>query len=115
MRKDPLTGYLASRAITSPWRLEGETGDAFAGAVVIPALGESQRLFATLASLAANPSETLARFLVVVVVNHRQDALAAEKLDNARTLARLRLFDMPLRLAVVDAASAGRDGWPKRG
>ena len=107
MKKDQLAGYLAGRAITAPWRLEGEAGGGFAGSVVIPALGESLRLFATLDSLAANPAQLLARFLVVVVVNHREDAPPAEKRDNAETLARLRLFDTPLRLAWVDAAGDG--------
>ena len=107
MRKDPLAGYLAGRAITSPWRLQGDAADGYAGCVVIPALGESQRLFTTLDSLAANPAGSLARFLVTVVVNHREDAPESEKLDNAETLDRLRLFDTPLRLAWVDAAGDG--------
>jgi hypothetical protein len=107
MRKDQLASYLAGRAITAPWRLEGEPGHGFAGCVVIPALGESQRLFATLDALAANPAQQLSRFLVVVVVNHREDAPEAEKRDNAETLARLRLLDTPLRLALIDAAGDG--------
>lgn len=107
MKKDPLASYLAARAVSGPWRLEGDEGRGFAGCVAIPALGESQRLFATLASLAANPPQLLARFLVVVVVNHRQDASAVEKEDNAQTLARLRSLRGPLRLALVDAASEG--------
>jgi glycosyltransferase involved in cell wall biosynthesis len=115
MKKDLLANYLASRAITAPWRLEGDTGRAFDGCVVIPALGESQRLFATLASLAANPAEMLARFLVVIVVNHREDALPAEKEDNAQTLERLRLWHSPLRLCFVDAASPGLELSAKTG
>ena len=107
MKKDRLQSYLAGRAIGLPWRLEGEPGHGFAGAVVIPALGESQRLFQTLSSLAANPDSELARFLVVVVVNHREDALPADKLDNALTLAALRKLATPLALAFVDAASPG--------
>jgi len=107
MSREPLARYLAGRAITSPWRIEGETGQANAGCVVIPALGESQRLFATLASLAQNPPEQLAGFLVVVVVNHREDAGETEKQDNRETLARLRLGAPPLRLLLVDAASDG--------
>ena len=107
MRKDDLTKYLAGRAITAPWRLEGERGDGFAGCVVIPALGESERLFATLDCLATNPAHLVARFLVVVVVNHREDAPEAEKRDNAQTLARLKLLDTPLRLAYVDASGDG--------
>jgi hypothetical protein len=105
--RDPLASYLEKRAITAPWRLEGEPASGFAGAVVIPALGESQRLFATLESLAANPPHLLERFLVAVVVNHREDASQLEKSDNAETLARLRYLDTPLRLCLVDAAGAG--------
>ena len=72
MKKDQLAGYLATRAVTAPWRLQGDCGHGFAGCVVIPALGESERLFATLASLAANPAQLLASFLVVVGHNHRK-------------------------------------------
>ena len=107
MSKDLLADYLAGRAVTAPWRLEGDRGIGYAGCVVIPALGESERLFATLDSLAANPSQWLARFLVVVVVNHREDAPEAEKRDNAETLARLRLLRNPPRLSYVDAAAPG--------
>jgi hypothetical protein len=89
-----------------PWRLEGDQGYGFTGCVTIPALGESKRLFATLASLATNPARLLERFLVVVVVNHRQGSPEADKRDNAMTLATLRLWDSPLHLCLVDAASA---------
>jgi len=115
MRKDPLASYLAGRAITAPWKLEGTSGEGYAGCVVIPALGESQRLFATLASLGANPPAQLARFLVLVVVNHREDAPPQDKLDNAQTLAALRQLDTPLRLAFVDAASPGLELSAKAG
>jgi hypothetical protein len=106
----PLERYLATRAIRGPWRLEGCPETGFTGAVVIPALAESERLFATLASLGTNPPEMLARFLVLVVVNHREDAPSDDREDNYQTLARLtagaREFE-PLRLASVDAASPG--------
>jgi len=115
MKRDQLTRYLAGRAITSPWRLQGETGHGFKGCVAIPALAESQRLFSTLDSLAANPSQLLESYLVVVVVNHREDASEAEKRDNAETLARLELLDTPLRLAYVDAASRGLELGAKAG
>ncbi len=105
-----VTKYLQTRAITAPWQIAGCGEGGFAGAVVIPALAESERLFATLASVAANPPEALARFLVLVVVNHRQDAPAADKEDNRRALARLAsaASNVPsLRLAWIDAASPG--------
>jgi len=107
MSRDPLQRYLAGRAVGSPWGIEAGTGGPAAGCIVIPALAESQRLFATLDSLAGNPPELLAEFLVVVVVNHRTDAREAEKLDNLETLRRLRQGGTPLRLALIDAASPG--------
>ncbi|HLO27317.1 MAG TPA: hypothetical protein VK187_14500, partial [Geobacteraceae bacterium] len=79
MPRNPLATYLRDRAITGPWRIEGCTAAGFAGAVVIPALAEEENLFATLRSLSANPPELLARFLVVVVVNHREDAPSADR------------------------------------
>jgi hypothetical protein len=80
--------------------------------VVIPALAEGAHLFATLASLAANPPALLERFLVLVVVNHRQDAAEADQADNLALLRRLAAGDgVPpgLQLAWVDAASPGRE------
>lgn len=102
--------YLKTRTITGPWNIEGCTEDGFAGAVVIPALAESATLFATLSSLAGNPPEALARFLVLVVVNHREDASPADKADNLATLAQLgeaAPLVPQLNLAWVDAASPG--------
>jgi len=107
MRRDPLTRYLAGHALTSPWSIEGCREPHNAGCVVIPALGESLRLFATLDSLARNPQQLRAEFLVLVVVNHRQDAPKPEKEDNLETLERLRAGGFPLRLALVDAAGPG--------
>ncbi|HTG81361.1 MAG TPA: glycosyltransferase family 2 protein [Geobacteraceae bacterium] len=75
---------------------------------MIPALAECDNLFATLATLATNPPELLARFLVLVVVNHREDAPDADKADNRRTLARLAAASADfsaLNLAWIDAAS----------
>jgi hypothetical protein len=113
-----VTKYLQPRAVQGPWEISGCKGTGFAGAVVIPALAEFGNLFATLQSLAANPPEFLARFLVLVVVNHREDAETSDKKDNHETLKRLTAGDpelSPLRLAWVDAASPGlempaRDG-----
>lgn len=115
MRGDPLSRYLASRAVTAPWRIEGDAGSEYAGCVVIPALGESQRLFGTLESLTRNPSPLLERFLVLVVVNHREDAGEADKRDNLRTLGLLRRGGFPLNLALVDAASSGLEFAAKNG
>lgn len=96
--------------MAGPWRIEGCTEGGFAGAVVIPALAESASLSATLSSLADNPPESCRRFLMLVVVNHRQDAPAADKADNLATLKLLAAGDprwSRLRLAWIDAASGG--------
>jgi hypothetical protein len=109
---ESLQRYLRTRALLGPWQIEGSNRHDFAGAVVIPALAEVNSLFATLESLAANPLEVLERFLVLVVVNHREDAAEADKADNLALLRRLAAGDgVPsgLNLAWVDAASQGRE------
>jgi hypothetical protein len=101
---------LKSRAAVGPWQIEGCTEGGFAGAVVIPALAESAALFATLSSLARNPPELCERFLILVVVNQRQDAPLSDKTDNLATLKLLAAVDpllSRLKLAWVDAASPG--------
>jgi hypothetical protein len=113
-----ITTYLQTRATAGPWQLEGCERSGFAGAVVIPALAESGHLPATLRSLAANPPEFLARFLIVVVVNHRADALPADRADNAATLWQLPGWGAACalpNLCWIDAASAGRELPPKGG
>lgn len=114
---DKLRRYLEKRGIRGPWVLEGAGGD-FAGAVVIPALAEERSLGATLASLAENRPEARARFLAIVVINHRADAPQREKEENLLTLRRLRTADLSfpgLPLAWVDAASPGREIPPGEG
>ncbi len=101
--------YLDKRAVQGPWLLAGEARADFAGAVVIPALAEGDSLFATLQSLAVNSPQELARFLIVVVVNHGEGVTAAERLQNGLDL--VRLVDLADRselcLAWVDASSPG--------
>jgi hypothetical protein len=112
MRPPFLLKYLQTRAIRGPWRISGSPASGFAGAVVIPALAESAHLFTTLRSLAANPPELLARFLVLVVVNQREDASPEDKADNFAILTRLAGggAELPrLNLAWVDAASPGME------
>lgn len=102
--------YMQTRAIHNHWRIDGCAESGYSGAVVIPALAESAHLFATLASLAANPADYLSRFLVLVVVNNRDDASPPDREDNRATLERLGAGSptlAPLRLAWVDAASPG--------
>jgi hypothetical protein len=118
MLPPPITKYLQTRAIQGPWQIKGCAEQGFAAVVVIPALAESERLFATLASLAANPTELLARILILVVVNHRADAPATDKEDNYRTLTRLAQCSPDLeglKLAWIDAASKGREMPDKKG
>jgi hypothetical protein len=107
--------------------------------VVIPALAESSSLFRTLAGIAGNPPDELAKTLVLCVVNNHRPLLAApeEICDNQHTLTLLedllrgdaRLHAQPvearddlrqiagsgLRLGWIDASSSGleipeRDG-----
>ncbi len=99
--------YLDKSAAKGPWALAGEDRADFVGAVVIPSLAEGDSLFATLQSLAANPPQLIAGFLVVIVVNHGEAASAEDQLQNSLDLA--RLADLAERselcLAWVDAAS----------
>ena len=117
--------YSESRAINGPWKITGSERGDFDGAVVIPALAESDHLFSTLQSLAQNPSRNLSAFLILVVVNHRQDAPRSDKSDNEYTLQRLAAGDPSLKnlhLAWVDAASKGLElpakgggvGWARK-
>ena len=102
--------YLETRGVRGPWKIAGTQQDGFAGAVVIPSLAETDCLFMTLQSLAQNPSDLLSRFLILVVVNHRQDAPLSDKLDNQQTLQMLAAKNHLLSglcLGWVDAASAG--------
>ncbi|MBU1205336.1 MAG: hypothetical protein KKH04_00160 [Proteobacteria bacterium] len=106
----PIANYLQSRSIKGPWKIAGTEQEGFCGAVLIPALAEGQYLLATLASLAQNPADLLSRFLILVVVNHRQDAPLSDKLDNQQTLQMLAAKNHLLSglcLGWVDAASPG--------
>jgi hypothetical protein len=88
--------------------LNAPPGKLFDGAVVIPALAESSNLELTLQSLSLNPPAILARFLILVVVNHRVDASPGEKADNRLTLASLPTWKQQYGLDSlfwVDAAS----------
>jgi hypothetical protein len=110
MNESRVKKYLASRAFTGPWAIAGTARKDFDGAVVIPSLAESGLLFSTLHSLAQNPKELLSRFLVLAVVNHREDGSSFEKADNRETLKRLSAGGADLaalQIAWVDAASPG--------
>jgi len=105
-----IEAYLTKRAVTTPWRIAEPPAGPFAGAAVIPALAESPNLAQTLHSLSLNPPDSLARFLILVVINHRVDASPEERADNRLTLEMLpgwrREYGLE-HLHWVDAASAG--------
>ena len=102
--------YLESRGIKGPWEIAGRVPGKYDGAVVIPALAENESLFGTLHSLAQNPRDILSRFLVLIVVNHRENDPLADKINNKKTLERLAAKDPGLEglpVAWVDASSPG--------
>ncbi len=110
MNPSSVKKYLDTRGLCGLWKIVGTQQGGFEGAVVIPSLAETDFLFTTLHALAQNPSELLRRFLIVVVVNHRQDTPLSDKLDNQQTLQMLAAKNPSLnglRLGWVDAASAG--------
>jgi len=113
-----VTKYLESRGISGPWKIAGITEGSIDGAVIIPALAESDNLFATLESLAQNPADLLSRFLILVVVNNRPDAPLPDRIDNEHTLQRLATRDPSLnclQLAWVDASTRGLELPAKKG
>lgn len=117
----PVRRYLQSRAVHAPWSLSHAVdGSGLRQVVVIPALAEHDRLFLTLQDLAANAGDAREQTLVICVVNNRVPAVAGAEdcADNQRTLAALPEFaeaQPELRLAWIDAASAGRELGPKEG
>jgi hypothetical protein len=82
----PINKYLQTRGIQGPWKIIGTEQEGFHGVVMIPALAEGQHFLATLESLSQNPSDLLARFLILVVANHRPDAPLSGKLNNQKNL-----------------------------
>jgi hypothetical protein len=110
VKKSPISKYLASRAQSGPWRIEGHDRSDYTAAVVIPSLAEGDSLLATLGSLATNPTELLKQTLVLVIVNHRADTEEADRQANYADLQDLHrgaASHLPLQLAWVDAASSG--------
>ena len=102
--------YLVSRGTAGPWTILGRKEMNWQGAVIIPSLAENELLFSTLRALAQNPRDVLSQFLILVVVNHRQDASSSQKLNNRLTLEKISKggsFLKNLQLGWVDAASPG--------
>ena len=123
--------YLQKYAVSLPRPLLTASVTGVACAVVIPALAESSSLFRTLAGIAGNPSEELAKTLVLCVVNNHRPPIAAKEeiRDNQLTLDILkeliggrtlslahadelnhdleRIAGSGLRLSCIDASSPG--------
>ena len=114
--------FLKKRAELTKHRLVCGDLRGVSQAVVIPALAEEERLFATLETLGQNPPEELARTLVICVVNNRAEPFTrtGQLAENQRTLVHLenlvkghRTHTSPdlacdhLRLGFVDASSSG--------
>jgi len=101
--------YLDKRTIAGPWQITGIKRADYNGAVIIPACDEEQWLFRTLDSLAANPPEQLADFLVLVVVNHPPGADHRVKIANRRTLEYFTASPLRHRLQLgwIDACCQG--------
>jgi hypothetical protein len=101
--------YLDKRGAKGPWTVTGAENTPVSGAVVIPSLAEAGSLFSTLQSLEANPAQWKDSFLVLVVVNHGEQACIEEKQQNLQDLTRLVEYsaEATLRLAWVNAASPG--------
>jgi hypothetical protein len=114
----PITAYLTKRGVDDTWTLHAVLDRLFTGAIVIPSLAESANLPLTLESLSRNPGHLLNDFLIMVVVNQRANASAAETIDNLETLNNLPLWKQQYNLKNlywVDAASPGRELPPKQG
>ncbi len=117
-----LAKYLARADLERP--LVGDDPEGIDQVVVIPALAEEERLFACLASLAANPARERRQTLVICVINNRAEphCSGTEIANNARTLDHLaelvagresatvpRLRPGDLQLAYIDASGPGRE------
>ncbi|MEA3464747.1 MAG: hypothetical protein U9R29_01800 [Thermodesulfobacteriota bacterium] len=109
MKKNPLKCYQQQRQLTGSWQLEGLVSSC-SMAVIIPALGEGEQLWATLESIATNPAIVLENTLVVVIINCRVDSDPELVCQNKIDLAELRggRHFGALRLAWIDASSADR-------
>ena len=113
-----IRSYLSKRSFSGPWQISDSVSEAYSGAVVIPSLAESSNLVQTLQSLSCNPAEQLSNFMILVVVNNRDDAVASEKEDNLLTLRMLPEWKQQFgleHLYWVDAASTGKELPEKQG
>jgi len=110
---DAAERYLAKRGCLDRWPLDATDTNGVTQVVAIPCLAEWPGLANTLEDLAQCSGAVREKTLVICVVNNRAPGVARpEDLANNRdTLAALqaRRETGPLRLAVVDAASPGRE------
>ncbi|KFN37983.1 hypothetical protein KN63_06770, partial [Smithella sp. F21] len=81
--------YLNRYAAGAPWTLKAGNLENIGQVVVIPAYAEKEHLFATLASVAANPDSSLEKTLIICVINNKAEATDADKENNAQTIALL--------------------------
>ncbi len=124
---DPCMKYLQKRAVVRSLSGGFDRSRHFRRAVVIPSLGETESLPATLQSLSANtPADILAGTFVLVIVNNtptlangkENSAILQEYIrDNTRTLEWLETESgqLPLQLGWIDASSRGNELPPRGG
>jgi hypothetical protein len=113
-----ISAYLNRRGASGPWQTHALPTGKFSGAIVIPSLAEAANLPRTLASLAANPTNMLDSFLILIIVNQRADASPEQTADNFETVKMLPLWQQQYglkNLLWVDAASPERALPPKQG
>ena len=105
--------YLDRRADLASRPLVCDTLEGVSQIVVIPLLAERENIAATLASLARNPSEELARTLVIAVVNNSPPT-PENRSHIVNNLETLKLLDDALTreamMARADRAVAGMAG-----
>lgn len=117
MGHDMVEDYLERRGVKGPWSLDLPGEDLFSGAIIIPALAESDYIPGLIESLEADRTLPQSGMVVVFVVNNREDASSGEKQDNLAAISYLRKARQKLHfpVAIVDASSEGlslpaRDG-----
>ncbi len=113
-----IAAYLNKRTAGELWSLNKNPSRAFSGAIVVPSLAEAANLPQTLESLSRNPANLLDCFLILIVVNQRVDASAAETADNLETLEMLPHWKQQYELRNlfwIDAASSGTELPVKQG
>ncbi len=109
VKPEPFVDYLARRAAVGPWTLKIAADCPLPGAIVIPALAETESIPRLIESLTADHTLAESGLAVIFVVNNRLDASTAEKEDNLATLKLLASLQSKLSfpLGLVDAASKG--------